>query len=967
MEASGKKPFLMRRDPWGHGMAVWIIALVVLLLPPIYWSLGQIKMHNDVAGWLPRDDPQARILSWYRSSFPTEDRILVSWDDCSISDPRLKLVQEKLEGRLSEDARLEGGSPFISSVSLPSELLRRMLDRNIPFETAIDRINGLLLGPGPLRIRLTDSGRARGQELRSELLAVIKELNHPHARLINAELPLPSTDIPLDNTSAWKLNDLLTNWVNEQPKFDLAATWPHMHADRASVQQIIDALKNLKIGVDGSESVYPHYVEDVFLIQGSQAALTITLSETGMAEREDTLAVIRQACIASGVTESNLRLGGRPVVGAELNRAVGRAGWNRKYELWDFPRRSPVLFSTLISILLSLWMLRSLRLAILVQVAAVLTVLASVAIVPVTGGSMNMVLVVMPTLLAVLTTSAAIHLANYWKHSSARDEQGSVVEAASIAWLPCILASTTTSIGLGSLFVSNLIPVKDFGVYSAVGCIISFFMVLYLLPSLMLYWKQCPPDFAKLNTRHWQTLGQWLTRVRYPVAALCLIGTAACGYGLYKFRTETKVIRYFPEKSRLYQDYVFLEDNLSGIVSVDTIVRFSKETQAAPGRNKDPGRMTFLERARTVMKLQSEIRKHQEISGTLSLASFMDLRESSELNFGQRRARQRIEKTIKDRLREELAEESTTTRAIASLLALPEVETPGEIPNAPPLNAAGDELWRISAQAAILSDVDLQVLTAELDEIAQRHLANVEVRRKGGEKIRIEGVGHVVTGLIPVFLRTQQAVLESLISSFGLAFGLIAIVMMILLRSVRAGLITMLPNLMPVIMVFGLLSWARLRVDIGTMITASVALGIAVDGTLHLITWFQELLKRGRTIPESVSGALEHCGPAMWQTSTVVGLGMLALLPAELLLISRFGWMLAALIFAALVADIVFLPALLAGPLGTLIQRSVLKQQGKEHLYSVSTVGTVNSQPAAVIGPSAEDARPEFNQSVEPS
>ncbi len=113
------------------------------------------------------------------------------------------------------------------------------------------------------------------------------------------------------------------------------------------------------------------------------------------------------------------------------------------------------------------------------------------------------------------------------------------------------------------------------------------------------------------------------------------------------------------------------------------------------------------------------------------------------------------------------------------------------------------------------------------------------------------------------------------------------------------------------------------------MITASVALGIAVDGTLHLITWFQELISRGRTIPEAVSGALEHCGPALWQTSAIVGLGMVALFPAELLLISRFGWMLAALIFAALISDIIFLPALLAGPLGTLIQRSTLRQQAK--------------------------------------
>jgi predicted RND superfamily exporter protein len=901
-------------------MAIWIIAAVVLAMPPIIWSLGNVNMHNDVEGWLPKNDPQAKVLDWYRTSFPTEDRILVSWDDCAISDPRLKLIQDHLEGQRRADGSREGGSAYVSSVSLPSGLLKRMLDREIPFETAINRVNGLLCGRGPLRIRLTETGRASGDTAVTAILAAINRVVPGEARLLAGDIPEPSTEIALDDTAAWKFNDALTSWIRSQPDFDYAVTWPHMHSDQEMQQQVRKVLTSLKTVLPSAGSGQEALIEDVFFIDGSQAALTITLSATGVAERKESLETVRMACLECGVTEESLRLGGRPVVSAELNNAVKRAGWNRSYKLWDFPHRSPILFSILISLVLSLWLLKSMRLAILVQVVAVLTVMASVALVPVTGGSMSMVLVVMPTLLAVLTTSAAIHLANYWKHSSARDQDGSVVEAATTAWLPCFLASGTTAIGLGSLFVSNLIPVKDFGVYSATGCVISFFMVLYLLPSLMLYWRRSPPSAEAVDTHHWYAFGELLTKLRYPVAVLCLLATAACGYGLYEFRTETKVIRYFPPESRLYQDYVFLEENLSGIISVDTIVRFNEEAQK---------QMSFLARARKVMELQETIRDHREISGTLSLASFLDLRQLRDLSFTQRRrvrlAQSQTEETIKNKL-EAGGEEA---KDIASLLAIPKTATPEPAPGEPKLNEAGDELWRISAQASILSDVDLHVLTTELDEIASTNLTEVMGKNEAGEPIRVEGVQHVVTGLIPVLLRTQQAVLESLIYSFGMAFILIAIVMMILLRSVRAGLITMLPNLMPVVMVFGLLSWARLRVDIGTMITASVALGIAVDGTLHLITWFRELIRQGKPIPEAVSGALEHCGPALWQTSAIVGMGMVALFPAELLLISRFGWMLAALIFAALISDIIFLPALLAGPLGTLIQRATLRQQAR--------------------------------------
>lgn len=221
-----------------------------------------------------------------------------------------------------------------------------------------------------------------------------------------------------------------------------------------------------------------------------------------------------------------------------------------------------------------------------------------------------------------------------------------------------------------------------------------------------------------------------------------------------------------------------------------------------------------------------------------------------------------------------------------------------------------DELWRITAQVAIMSDLDYADLTEEINLMAQ-------------EELRLYQADHVVSGMVPIFLRTQEAVLESLIRSFAYAFIIIAIVMMIVLKDFVAGLLTMLPNLWPVGVVFGLISWSGLDVDIGTMITASVALGIAVDGTLHLLTWFREGIAEGKTSEEAIALAMGHCAPALWQTSMAVGLGLFMLSFADLLLVSRFGWLMATLIFAALIADLILLPAMLAGSLGTWIARRV--------------------------------------------
>ena len=958
--------FLTRRDSWGHGVPVWVIAIVVLLLPPIFWSLSHIDMHNDVAGWLPQDDPQARILAWYQENFPAADRVLVSWDDACITDPRLQQMAAILEGRPLPDGSREGGSPYVTSVSLPLMPLKRMLARDIPIETAIERVSGLLCGLGPLRIRLTEAGRLRGSATTTEILELATTTLGREAQIVPGDLPPPSRtlptgeDIPLEDLQTWELVDQLEAWIHQQPEFDLALVWPGMHANPSELRDLRKMFRAMQVPASAEKPAGQSCIDETFFIPGSLAALSVTLSEAGVADRPEMMAAIRNAAGQVGIDSDALHLGGRPVVGAELNRAVEHSGWNEKYPVWDFPHRSPALFSAVICVVMALFMLRSLRLAVLVQVVAFVTVIAAVSLVPVTGGSMNMVLVVMPTLLAVLTTSAAIHLSNYWKHAESRDPATSVIQAAATAWLPCALASGTTAIGLASLMASNLVPVRDFGVYSAIGCIISFLAVLYLLPSLMLYWRRVPPRADQLDTHHWNTLGRYLARGRWPVIMLCVVATVVCGWGLYRFRTETKVIRYFPEVSRLYQDYVYLEDNLSGIVSVDTIVRFDtesqRESQQDGGKPNENG-LTFLERARKVMALQQDIRKHPEISGTLSLASFLDLREKTPpgLTFFQRRQWAASRRQIGEKIRKELTSSGEESGNIASFLSLPNKANDFRTADGARLNGAGDELWRISAQAAILSDVDLEDLTHELNEIARRHT----------ESLPGAGSGHVVTGLIPVFLRTQQAVLESLIRSFGMAFVLIAIVMMVLLRSLWAGLVTMLPNLMPVIVVFGILSWAELRVDIGTMITASVALGIAVDGTLHLLTWFQNLLREGKSIPDAVAGALQRCGPAMWQTSVCIGLGMLALVPAELLLISRFGWMLAALIFAALFADIVFLPALLAGPLGRLIQRSVMRRFALPDNESVETADFMDEDSTWSVTTPVDPATVRMRQYIE--
>ncbi|MCR9234379.1 efflux RND transporter permease subunit [Gimesia chilikensis] len=931
--------FFEKRDPWGHSLSLWVVVLMIFITPVLFGVLREIRQENNVENWLPPDDPQSKVLQWHRDSFGIEDRVLVSWDGSSLTDLRADRLKQSLLGQKDAKGVRRGGSPYILDVATPQDAIQKMVDYHIDPDEAERRLKGVLIGTGMLKVRLSPAGKKRREQTIQELIATtkrelgidltVKPAFTPWVEMVDETEEGTVTDAPVEEPDEDQVD--FKALVEAIPEHDFQLIWPRMQAHSKQADQIKEialSLRRPEILVGASTAAdqeaksdqpgeEPKLIEDCFFAIGTPIAVAISLSDTGDADHASAVAAIKTAAVDAGIPAENLHMGGRPVAGAALNRMVKESSWNTAYPLWQFHKRSVTLFSGLIGIALAFLMLRSVRLACLVLLVSYYTTFVAVSIIPMTGGTMNMVLVVMPTLLTVLTLSGSIHVANYWKHAAHVDMKTAVVKAVEMARAPCMMASLTTAIGLASLLTSPLSPVRDFGLYASIGCVVSLLMVLYGLPSLLQLWPAKPPKASEIDTRHWQAFGRGLSRHQWLVSFSCLaIFVAAC-YGFKWFRTETKVIRYFPDSSRVIQDYLFLEENLSGITPVDTVICFDEKAQED---------LNFEERVELVRNIERKIAEHPEISGTISLAdfrpvseplpkdasTFQKLRHAKRVNETERRVRESLKK-------EKSGEVNLEGDTVKSFLNIADHTADLEQETA---NGArmvdiqkGDEMWRITAQVAIMTDLNYADLTNELNQVTQSVLRDHA------------GTTHLVTGTIPLFLRTQQAVLESLIKSFGLAFAVIAVVMMVLLRSPTAGLITMLPNLMPIGVIFGLLSWMHVAVDIGTMITASVALGIAVDGTLHLLTWFKIGIEEGKSKSEAVAAALGHCGPAMWQTSAVVAISLAMLYPAELLLVSRFGILMCALITAALLADIIFLPALLAGPLGTLIVNSQKREQ----------------------------------------
>lgn len=878
----------------------WLICIVCLaLLPLIVIGLKQVRMKNDVESWLPENDPNALALSWFHDHFEHFDRFLVSWDSSSLDDSRVSAFVEAVEK-----------VPGVHDATSPIEILEQMEEKRIDRDVAIGRLKGVLIGTGGMKVRLTDTGRTRRD-------AIIESVEQAAEAEFGLEL---RTDLPP---------------LESKSNYDFQISFPGIGPETPRTNAMRSLIEQLGAETDARAPI----IDDVFFEPGAPVAISIAIEELEERQLGPMIAAVRQAAIDVGVTPDELRLGGSPVAGAELNRLVVRSVRNPDYPVWMVWKYSPIILSVAISVLLAFVMLKSVRLAAIVLLVGTYCVLATVALVPATGGTMSMVLIVMPNLLMVLTMSGAIHLANYWKHAAGRrdvndasNSETAIREAVRQARGPCSMASFTTAIGLASLLTSLLNPVRDFGCYSAVGCGISLLMVVLVVPAMLRVWPGRAGRLPEVDHTWWFSFGQFIVRHHKFVTTACVLVFIGCAIGLKDFKTETKVIRYFPKESRIIQDYNRLEQSLAGIVPVTVVVGFQGEGWSASDLQTQIG---------AIRELEGALAKHPEISGTISLAGLIpEPPDESASRSATLLYNRRVAKAIRDAVEGDTDETSfvarvhdslvTTDRGRAVAFELPTPDEDNEI-------SLGQEIWKITCQVSIVSEMDYDTFLNEVDVIVSDALDQFAVNQQRENSDAPREVSYIVTGTVPLFLRTQQAVLESLIRSFALAFGVIAIVMMFVLKGFRAGIITMLPNLLPVGVVFGAVSWFGIAVDIGTMITASVALGIAVDGTLHLITWFRERLAIGIAPDIAIAEGLTHCGPALWQTSTIVGIGMLALLGADLLLISRFGSLMAALIAAALIADLVFLPSLLAGPLGRLIASRVKLTGGVNSLHEAGT------------------------------
>ncbi len=756
-----------------------------------------------------------------------------------------------------------------------------------------------------------------------------------------------------------RIHQLASLLTSDEPVAARAGALPYSHYFKS----VLTGPRMLEYLVESDSSV-PYKLAKERLVgtllgpDRKQTCLVVTLSDESLSQFRTVLSrpfvgplgyqhppgVLFEAIHECGIEADTVRLGGPPVD----NTAIDQEGERTLARLAGL--------SALLGLGLSWWSLRSVRLTLIVFACGLLSATLALASLWATGAKTDAIVLSMPALVYVLAISGAIHLINYYHHALKSSGPAAAPGIAiAMGSKPALLCSVTTALGLLSLCSSDLVPIRKFGLYSAIG-VMQILLVLFLfLPAALAWWPSAGPSPKELKAsraapapqhpslldRFWDTLARWIIRHHAFVSIgffLMLIGFAS---GLQYYRTSIDLMKLFDPQARIITDYRWLEGHVGRLVPVEVVLRFAPDTIAAVDDSASDAsdgvrRWSLVERMNMVADVQRGMEREfgergsGVIGPTMSALTFVAPLPNQDRSLGSFVHRKVMNRKL---------ENSYDALVGSGYLALDQADQ--------------SELWRISLRVAAFEDVDYGVFTDTLKGVVDPIVTRLADSRKApvtwtavAKQDESPDLSAIYTGVVPIVYKAQTALLSSMISSTLWSFLTITPLLMFVSRGVLAGMVAMIPNVLPVLVVFGGLSWLGRPIDIGSMMAASIALGVAVDDTIHYLTWYRDALNREGDRYQAILSAYQHCATPTMQATVINGLGLSVFVFSSFSPTKQFGFLMLIILFAGAVAELLLLPAILAGPLGKAFKPRLAGRSGQDADDMLTTPST-----AVDIGP----------------
>jgi len=610
----------------------------------------------------------------------------------------------------------------------------------------------------------------------------------------------------------------------------------------------------------------PLYAGTIISEDGTTALIVAHLEDMAVIDTKRDLIVARSRDIAreyEPLWSDTIHVAGIPVLQVDLNELTFK----------DLAAFIPITaFLTIFTIFLTMRRWSAVFLSLLSVGLSVGIVMGTYSLL---GVEINMVTTMVPTLVMVIGVADSIHIVNhYFERTDTNGEPKKsrkvlLTETIAHIGVPCLMTTVTTAVGFSALATSQMVPMRETGLFTALGIFIAFLITITIIPIGYSFLPvPRPPKKDEKNGLITRLLElSWRVASARPraVIALCLALFCVSVFFITKITVETQNIEFIRERHPLRQAYDFIEERVGYISPVEVVI------EGPPGTAHDPETMKAAEDFQRFLEGRPSLSASlaaPDLIKRLSMAYF----ENDPAHYALPDSRE----------------------AIAQLLLLYESSPEGELDYF--INFDGSML-RISGRAGMLTSKECRVLMdaveGYLDEELPPHLSGR------------------MTGVVPLFVDMVEYLIKSQIYSFSLAFVLIFFLLTLQLRSIRLGLISIIPNIIPIAMTMGAMGLFRIKLDTATVMISTIAIGIAVDDTIHMLNRYKLEYRISGDHADAVKTALFTSGRAIVSTSFILFLGFWTLLFGSFKPTSYFGFLSGITMITALLGDLLALPAML--------------------------------------------------------
>ena len=550
-----------------------------------------------------------------------------------------------------------------------------------------------------------------------------------------------------------------------------------------------------------------------------------------------------------------------------------------------------VLWASLITSLIFFLFFRSFRATFISLFVVAIGVMWAFGILGWLGYEITVLTALIPPLIIVIGVPNCIFLINKYqqeiaKHNNqAKSLQRVIVKVGNAT----LMTNLTTASGFATFILTNSKILKEFGVVASVNIISIFILSLLIIPitySLMAIPKK--KHLKHLKNKSIDYFVRWMEnkvrKKRVNVYIFSLIGLIIGITGMYQIKISGSLIEDMPKSEEFFQDILFFDESFNGIVPVEIWIDSKRENGIVK-----PATLQRMNR------LQKTIEEIPELAPPISVVNAVKFAKQAYYNGNPNYF-------------------SLPTSQENSFI-YPYLKNVNE--NNELINGYVDTSGQFGRITTYMKDIKTERMERIESDLRQAMTKIFPKNRYGAE----------ITGKALLFLKGTKYLIKNLILSLSLAILLIALFMAFLFRSFKMIIISLIPNLLPLIITAGVMGFTGIPLKPSTILVFSIAFGISVDDTIHFLAKYrQELISNGWKINKAVFAALRETGISMFYTSIVLFFGFSVFMTSNFGGTQALGGLVAVTLLMAMLANLILLPSLLISLEDTISNEKVIKK-----------------------------------------